>query len=213
MNKTLTFLTMLGLAWVSAIILSSNAIATANDDDTSSLKEYSQRGSDHSCNKAWKEGVKEAIEANDYSLLSQDAQANIDLTRFEEMVAMKAEKEVKRAEFEAILQLWDFEAFRTFETEMKAKKVAAMEEKIASKLADATEEERAMIEEKIAKKAEKMADKKEPTTQELQEKFNKLTSYYSENGTLPEGRKGNKGKRGGVRGTKRGNAEEGVFDA
>ena len=205
---------MLGLAWASAVLLTSQTIATANDGGVFG-GEYSQHEKgNHEGRKAIKEGVKAAIEANDYSLLSDDAKEKIDFDGFQDMIARKAEKEAQKVELERIVAWGDFSAFSAFVSEKKAQKEAAMEEKLAEKLAEATPDEAAQIQEKIAKKKEKMAERGELTEEEMQEKFNELTDYYTENGALPEGRSEKKGKRGGhgfKRGKRGGNMVEGTI--
>jgi len=101
-------------------------------------------------------------------------------------------REAARAQVEATIEANDFDAFVAQREAMKAEKEATREAKIAEKLATATEEEKANIEARIAKRAEKKASRTEKTSEELQAKFDEMVAYYNENGELPS----RKGKRG-----------------
>lgn len=139
------------------------------------------------------ETVKTAIDANDYSLLSADAQSKISQDLFALKVAHKAKKDAYKAQLETIVQSNDFEAFKTQVEAMKAEKETMKEAMLAEKLATATPEEKADIEARIVKKAEKKAEREAARAESgvsederLLEKFTKITEYYTENGTLPE---------------------------
>lgn len=182
MTKTLSFLAMLVLALAGWIILTS----------TQSTEAFWQWWDWEKC--WWHEDIKNAIEANDYWLLPTETQEKIDQEKFNSLVQKHWEKEAMKAELETIVQSNDFEAFKAFAQNKKAQKQNQMEEKIAEKLANATEEEKVKIQERVSKMEEKKAERLEPTEAELQEKFTSLVTNYNETGELYTWmRKGKKG--------------------
>ena len=144
-----------------------------------------------------------AIEANDYSLLTTETQEKIDAENFSEMVEQKAQHEARRDQMEAAVAAENFEAFSLLQDTYKAEMKVMKEARLTEKLSTATPEEKVKIEARIAKRSEKESNRGEKTEEKKIKKFNKLVTYYKENGTLPErvgkgrGHKKNGAKRGG----------------
>ena len=134
----------------------------------------------------WNEEVSTAIETNDYAAFVEVAPAKLleKVTSETDFLAFVSEKEEKKAAHEAMKSELekavvsnDFEAFLAIKEGAKAQKAASRP--------DDDPERPELSEEDLAKKELKM-----------QEKFEKLVTYYNENGELPE-RSMKKWKRGG----------------
>ncbi len=188
-SKTLSILWVALIWWVVAI-------TTASTFAFWGQWENWERWIDH-------EEISIAVEANDYSLLSAEAQEKIDAEKFAEIVEKTVQKTVRKAQMEAAVAAGDYETFSSLKETFKAEKETMKEAKIAERLATATDEEKVEIEARIARKSERKSQKEEKTEEEKIEKFNELVTYYNENGELPvrakkgKGHKKNGAKRGG----------------
>ncbi len=160
MTKTLTFFTLLVWAFAAGVVLTSNSASQAFEawSDT-----------------PWMEQFAEALEANNYDLLSDEAKAKIDEEQFAEKVERKATHDEAKAELTEIVKANDFAWFQAHVEENKANKEAKMIERAA-------ESGKELKERKV---------RPEPTEEELREKFDAMVAYYEENWELKQ-----KGKRG-----------------
>jgi len=125
--------------------------------------------------KGWenREAVHAAVDANDYSQLSTEAQEKISQERFAEMVAKKSSMDAHRSAIESAVSSNDFNAFKA---------------EIESHKADRPEKE----------DGEDRPEREQPTEEELQTKFNEMVTYYNENGELPTKENGQKMKKKGT---------------
>ncbi len=167
--------------------------------------------------KATHQAVRDAIDAGDYSLVPTAAQEKISEEKFNEMLERNAQKDAVQSAIEA----GDYEAFKNAAGDKKLEKVSTEEEFNAlverKQTLDVLKEKMevavqnndfASFQSIISEKQETMesfrsddrSNKKvrtEPTTEQLQERFDSAVQYYAENGELPQKRnKWKKGKRG-----------------
>ena len=120
----------------------------------------------------YKEEVQTAVETNDYGSLPTEVQEKISEEKFALMVEKREDWEEHQAELEEVVSANDFEAFVALHEEHRA-------EMEANRPEWAPEREMPEISEEM-----------------LQEKFDSLVDYYTENGELPQGR-GGFGMKGG----------------
>jgi len=130
-----------------------------------------------------------AIEANDYDSLPESAKEKIDAEKFAKKVERHAQMQEQKTRMTSIIQSGDVEAFKI--------EMAAIRAERGEKILEKTWELRKRIKDTLW-------NKREPSEEKLQEKFDTLSEYYVENGELPQkwkwfGR--HKGRRGhwGVR--------------
>lgn len=132
--------------------------------------------------------VKAAVDANNYALLPAEAQAKIDQEKFTFMVEWHAEKQEHKAQLEAVVQSWNFEAFQALRESHKTLKEGEMAQRLEEKLSSLSEEERTAKKAHIEKMQWRKDLKPQPSEEDMQEKFNEMVTYYNENGELPEKR-------------------------
>lgn len=161
MTKTLTFLTML---WVSLVLW----FVLTTGMGTQAADEWSEQWSrDHG-------EIRTAIESGDYDALPESAKEKIDAEKFAKKVERYGEMEEKKAKMENIIKAGDFESFKSEMANNRAEREAKILEKTWE------------IGEKIR---DRIGERLDPTEEELQEKFNRLTEYYNENDELPQGKR------------------------
>lgn len=117
------------------------------------------------------------MEANDYTMLPAEAQAKISEDIFKTMVERKAIMDNHHQRLEDAVANNDFEAF--------------LEARESHKKTMETHRNNFDDEHDHKHRHEMRGPKhEEPTTQELQERFSKMVTYYNENGELPKKMKG-----------------------
>lgn len=150
------------------------------------------------------ESVKTAIQANDYSQLSTEAQAKITEDRFAKMVDRQATKKavqtaIEQADYNAFLQVADEkildrvdsqEDFDELVTRHQARTAhrEALETAVKNNdfaAFDAAIESHKATMEAIDDDDDRHHNRPELTDEQKQEKFQKLVEYYTENGELP----------------------------
>ena len=163
------------VAAVSAVVLNTGNFVSA---DAGATKEY--RGD--------RQAIHAAVEAADYTLLSEAAQEKISVEKFAEMQAHRAEMVAHLAELEEVVKNNDLTWFVALLEEKKADKEAKRAEKLAE-LETTNPEKFAKIQEKMENRTEKTEEEK---AEKIQEKFVNMTDYYAANGELPTMKKGKK---------------------
>ncbi len=138
------------------------------------------------------EEVRAAVEVGSYEALSVEAQEKISEEKFTELVERAVQKEAVQSAVEANdYSLLSVEAQEKISEERFEKMVTKSEHKAAI-LAAVQNDDYAWFQAAVIAKHESKDCNKELTDEDMQEKFSELTTYYAENGELPQKKGGKK---------------------